>query len=116
MEAQIIYNAIRCPDGTLLESKHRHDYNEHTQEDGRIYAVDGGLDYSRRAFSDNEYEELLVTTEDGIETIREIFKWTSVLDENGERLEQPVRRKLKDLDDQHVLNLIEWTREDYPKW
>lgn len=51
-------NAIRCPDGTVLESKHRHDYRGHTQKDGRYYAVDGGLEYLRRGFSDGEYEEL----------------------------------------------------------
>ena len=43
----IIYNAIRTPDGTVIESKHRWDYQAHTDANGQLYAVDGGNDYLR---------------------------------------------------------------------
>ena len=35
----IIYNAIRTPDGTVIESKHRWDYQAHTDANGQVYAV-----------------------------------------------------------------------------
>jgi len=112
---KIIYNAIRCPDGTVLESKYRWDYVEHTQEDGRKYTVDGGHDYLRRGYSDKEYEELSVDTESPHKLIREVFTWTSSLDKDGNSIE-PVTRALKDLEDDHVLALVGWTSEGYPEY
>ena len=41
-ERQLIYNAVECPDGTILESFSRHDCKRH-----KGYLVDGGLDYQR---------------------------------------------------------------------
>lgn len=113
-EANIIYNAIRCPDGTVLESFHRHDYKEYEQGDGRFYSVDGGKEYLSRGFSVQDYEELAVMSDDSIGEIREVFLWTSVLDENSERLPEPVQRKLEDLNDGHIIALVEWTKDDYP--
>jgi len=44
-ESKIIQNAIQCPDGTVIVSTHRHDFQEHGG-----YSVDGGRDYLRRCY------------------------------------------------------------------
>jgi hypothetical protein len=46
-ERQLVYSAIQTPDGTILESRHRHDYVTHTDANGLEYMLDGGLDYQR---------------------------------------------------------------------
>ena len=44
----LILNALRTPDGTVIQSRHRHDYVTYTDANGKTYMVDGGLDYLRR--------------------------------------------------------------------
>lgn len=39
MERELLVNKIRCPDGTILESRHRHDFKQHIQDDGREYFI-----------------------------------------------------------------------------
>ncbi len=116
MKAPIIYNAIQCPDGTVLESKHRWDYKEHTQEDGRRYAVDGGMDYLRRSVTDDKYIELSLDMDSPFDQIRQRFTWKSILGKDGEQLPEPVTNALCNLKDSHVLALIEYTddRKFYP--
>ena len=58
----IIYSALRTPDGTVLESLHRHDYKTHTDLNGREYMLDGGTDYVR--CSNNGDEEFITVYDD----------------------------------------------------
>jgi len=71
MNPQIVYNAIRTPDGTILESCHRHQYIQYTdKKTKKLYAVDGGLDYLKRIGSD-DYQELSISVKAPFEKIRE---------------------------------------------
>ena len=98
----IIYNAIRTPDGTVIESKHRWNYNAHTDVNGQVYAVDGGHDYLRR-IGPPDYTELSVTSEYNHELIRKFFKWRSY----GKSGNEPARdTALKDLTDNHIQNIL----------
>lgn len=70
MERRLVYSAIRTPDGTLLESRHRHDCKSHLDKNGKIYILDGGTDYVR--CSDNGDEEFIqVYRDEPFEKIRE---------------------------------------------
>jgi hypothetical protein len=47
-------NRLQTPDGKILESKHRHDYVEHRDKNGKFYFLDGGLDYARVSANGDE--------------------------------------------------------------
>lgn len=111
----LLHNSIQCPDGTILVSNYRYDFKSHTQEDGREYTLDGGLDYQRIGYSDKEYIDLSVRSEDPHEKIREHFEWTRCMNEQGQMLPKPEIVKLKDITDSHLLALVKWTKEGYPE-
>ena len=53
---KLIRNALQTPDGTIIESTHRHDYVTYTDANGKEYMVDGGLDYLRRTIHDDQID------------------------------------------------------------
>ena len=58
VEKQIIYNAIKTPDGTIISSHHRHDFVTHKDKNGKTYGVDGGQSYLRRIGDISDCKEL----------------------------------------------------------
>ena len=110
----LIYNAIRTPDGTVLESKHRHDYVTYQDKNGNEYMVDGGLEYTRRnVHADAPYEELSVYTTDGHDKVREVLKWgTYGIDGN-----QPLTYiTLKDMNTDHIQACLENVPSMHPTY
>ena len=105
----LLHNSIMCPDGTVLVSKHQHDFQMHKQQDGREYFVDGGLQYQRIGYSDKEYVDLSVYSEEPHEKIREYFEWTRNFDKDMNKLPEPEIIKLKDITDDYLMKLVEWT-------
>ena len=74
--AQIVCNRIRTPDGTILQSHHRHDYVTYIDKNGFEYMVDGGHDYLRRNFHEQApATEFSLTMDDPFEDIRQGFTW-----------------------------------------
>ena len=81
-ERTLVANAIRTPDGTILQSYHRHDYKSYKDKNGSSYAVDGGLDYLKRSFSTGaKFDELSVYSDAPFLLIR-IFYHVYKQDEN----------------------------------
>ena len=104
-EAKIVANRIRTPDGTILESMHRHDYVTYTDANGKEYMVDGGLDYLRRIVHDDApAEELSVYSDAPHAVIREVFKWGT----RGKDGKQPLKFVvLKDMTTDHIEAILE---------
>ena len=88
----LVANVWKCPDGTILQSKHRHDLVDYTDADGKYYMVDGGLDYIRHT---GNMEPMCVFSNDEHSLKREWFMW-GTRGKEGKTSIQWV--KLKDLD------------------
>lgn len=115
IDKEILVNKIKCPDGTILESRYQHDYQCHVQEDEREYFVDGGLQYQRVGSSDDEFTNLAVYSTDSHDKIRDNFVWGRSMDKNGKLLPEVEYIKLKNLTDDHVETLVYFTlHHNYP--
>jgi len=110
----LVYNAIRTPDGTVLESRHRHDYVTYQDKNGKEYMVDGGLEYTRRnVHADAPYEELSVYTTDGHDSVREVVKWGTY----GINGDQPLTHiLLKDMNTEHIEACLENVPSMHPAY
>lgn len=104
----LLCNKWRCKDGTILHSRHRHDYVTHIDSNGELYTVDGGNSYIRHS---GNMEPLLVYTNDPHELIRDNFEWTSY----GINGDEPAKRQLlKELTVDHM-NAILRTQKHLPE-
>ena len=110
----LVYNAIRTPDGTVLESFHTHDYKTYVDRNGKEYMVDGGRDYIRRNVHDDApYEELSVYTTDGHDRVREALKWGTY----GIKGDQPLTYiLLKDMNTGHIQACLDTVPNIHPVW
>jgi len=74
--SRLVYNAIRTPDGTVLESLHRHNFKAHEDANGQTYILDGGLDYIRRSVNlEAPAEDLSVYIDDPQEQVGKVVMW-----------------------------------------
>lgn len=100
----LLVSAIITPDGTRLESAHRHDYNAHTDANGEMYVIDGGLDYIRTSVNKVPAVNACVYSDDPHEVIRESFKWGTY----GKNGDEPLQRKTLDsLDTSHIVAILD---------
>jgi len=97
---ELLYNAIRTPDGTILISRNVHDYKTYVDSiSGEEYMVDGGKSYLRRNINKVMYEELSVYTTTDHKEVRETVEWGTYGPDGDEPL---MYVKIKDLDDNHI--------------
>lgn len=108
----VVYSALRTPDGTLLESKHRHDYVSHKDANGKTYMLDGGLDYIRSSCNGDEVF-IEVTLDYPHEIVREVVKWGTY----GKNGDEPYRQvKLSEMSNAHIRACIETQKNMYPAY
>lgn len=113
MQRHIIKNSIITPDGTILISKHRHNYNCYIDTiNNKEYCVDGGLSYLRRIGNSEEYTENSVYSDDPHEKIREHFEWGTYGPDGTEGLHYIL---LKNMSNEHIENCLKTNLLDYIK-
>ena len=109
-KAEILINKMRTPDGTMLESKHRHDYVTHMDANGKEYMLDGGLDYVRcSAHGDEEMYTLMSDDDHGL--IRVVLTW-GTYGREGDQLITHVL--IADMETEHLQACIDGMR-GYPR-
>ena len=102
-DREILVNRIRTPDGTILISRHIHDYVTHLDKNGETYMVDGGNMYLRRSVNIIPAEELSVFIDDDFEKIRNSFyRWNTKINKYV---------TICDMDDDWVANVVKYYKE-----
>jgi hypothetical protein len=111
MEKQLIYNAIKTPDGTVLVSYHRHDYKTHLDANGEEYIIDGGTDYIRTSVNKEPAEDLSLYDDAPFEVIREhIYRGG-----RGKNGDEPLKYvKLSEVDDEWLGAIIDYEEQYRP--
>ena len=92
------------PDGTVLQSYHRHDYKTHLDKNGEEYMIDGGCNYVRTNCNKEPAEYFTVTTDDTHKVKRQWFHWGTY----GKDGKQPLKWKaLRELDKEHIEAILD---------
>lgn len=108
--SELVRNALKTPDGTIIESRHRHDFVTHIDKNGKEYMVDGGLDYIRRSRNGDE-EDMCVTTEDSFEKVRHVCAWGTY----GINGDQPLQYKtIAEMDTAHIEAVLQTVKHIRP--
>jgi hypothetical protein len=105
----IIYSALQTPDGTIIESKYRHDYVTHLDKNGKEYMLDGGRDYLRCTIHGDE--KLITIYDDSpFEEIRKYVKWGRNYDADMNLLPKTEWVPICELNDSHLEALCSYER------
>lgn len=110
-EREIVVNAIITPDGTRLQSKHRHDFVMYSDKNGNSYGVDGGCAYLKRTYTTPDYKDVSLYTDDPIEEIRKFFYRGGYGKDTKGKYREVL---LQDMSDDWVKNVIDCENEHHP--
>lgn len=111
-EKILLHNSIKTPDGTILVSKHVHDYVSHIEKiTGATFAIDGGQSY-QRIISGGKFENLSVYVGDPHEKVREVVERGGRGIDGDEPLKYVV---LKDISDNWLQAIITYEEKYRPK-
>jgi len=97
---KVLVSGMICPDGTILYSRHRHDYKEHVDViTGEWMMIDGGTDYVKSSVNNVRAQYISLTTESPHVEIREHFGWGTYGKDGKEPLHEIL---LKDMETGHL--------------
>jgi len=100
---QLIRNAWRTPDGTVIESKHRHDFVTYMDANGEEYMVDGGLDYIRMNLNKEPPESLCLYDTEPHSVQRDILTWGTY----GKNGDEPLQFKnISEMTSNHLIAVL----------
>ena len=104
-EPRLLANRIITPDGTMLQSYHRHDYKTYIDANGKEYMVDGGIEYQRCNIHDEApHQDACVYSNDPHNVIRDAFRWGTY----GKGGDQPLRwARLSEMSNKHIEAILE---------
>ena len=109
--SNIIRNALRTPDGTVLQSYSGHDYKTHVDANGKTYMVDGGLEYCRRSIHEDQVN-LTVTLDDDHNEVRKACSWGT----RGPNGDQPLSYvQLRHMSTAHIEAVLDTQKNMYPQ-
>jgi len=100
-KSEIIQNALKTPDGTIIMSRTIHDYVEHEG-----YFVDGGGDYLRYGCPsgcENKFEPLFLDESDNFENVKSKLLWGTYGKSGKAKLKWV---KFIDCKDDHLINIL----------
>ena len=112
MDRLVVYNAIKTPDGTVLISRHRHDYATHVDSIGKeAYMTDGGTGgYVRRSVNIIPAEDLTIYADDDFELVRTV----AVRGSRGVDGNEPLHWiKICDMTDEHLQAVLDYGGEQW---
>jgi len=97
---KVLVSGMICPDGTILYSRHRHDYKEHVDViTGEWMMIDGGTDYVKSSVNNVRAQYISLTTESPHVEIREHFGWGTYGKDGTEPLHEVL---LKNMETGHI--------------
>ena len=103
----ILVNKIQTPDGTILESKHRHDYKVYKDKNGEEYMVDGGTSYLRRNINIEPYIELSIIDNGTHKLRRQYLTWGNNYDKDMKRLPETVYTPIMNMTSEHIQAILD---------
>lgn len=105
---KILFNAIKTPDGTVISSRHVHDYVVHVDSiTGKLYGVDGGASYLKRTGDMGECEDLSIVDSMDFSQIRKKFHWGSYGKDGDQKV---LFRPLESISNSHLNAILENVR------
>jgi hypothetical protein len=109
-EPELLVNSIKTPDGTILTSRHRHDFVCHEDTvTGKRICLDGGLEYRR--VTGTNYEDMSVHSNDPFEKIRVSLARLG----RGKNFDKPAKwYTLNEMNDNWLAELITWIEANQP--
>lgn len=107
---EIVYNGLQTPDGTIIESTHRHDYVSYKDKNGKDYIIDGGLSYVR--CSNNGDEKILTKYADQPHEEIRNYAFRAGYGKRGEK-DYGVYRitRIADMDDDYLKDAINYVKD-----